>query len=538
MLRIALRQGRGGLIAATLIAAINGVAQSLGYSVIAGDTPQARAIFAAQMELLGSQLTFLLPVPRQADTLAGFLQWRHFGSLPLVFGVWALLAATGAGRGDEERGHVEQWLAAGLSRARYLLARVAAFAVLALIATAVTLATALAGATAARDTLPLAGLAGQGVALFALLVACHAVGLLVSQVAVTGRAAAGLGAAVLGALFLVAGAARSGSLEALAPLSPFWQFERSRPLLAGGTLDLSSIAALLGGAGAAVALSLVLWLRRDVGGSALPRRVSRDEVTTAMSARPALRIPVLRGLDRQTSGLLAWAIGLGALGAFMGTLLPTMIRVAKDVPFVQLMILRGGAGDLDSAFVGAAWGSSVLLLLAIYAISQVAAWVADETEGRLEMALSAPVPRWRVVLERAVTLLAGATILVIVASGVLAAVARSSGLTIDLAKFAGAAALLVPLVVAIGGIGALLIGWRPRVAVWVLGAVTVLSYFIQQLGPMFSFPSLVRDLSLFELYGQPLVQGPNWPGLWTELAIIAGGFGLAALVMGRRDITR
>lgn len=538
MLRIALRQGRPGFIAATAIAAFNGIAQSLGYAAIAGDTPAMRAAFAAQMELLGRQLTFLLPAPAQIDTIAGFLQWRHFGTLPLVYGAWALLAATGAARADEERGHVEQWLAAGLARSRYLAARVGAFALLTLASVAITCGATLAGVALAGGTVGLAGIASQGAVLGALSLSCFGIGLVVAQLAVTARAAAGIGAVALGVLFLGAGAARSGGPDALAPLSPFWQYERSRPLLAGGSLDAPSLWWLLAVAALGIALAARLFLRRDLGSAALPRRVSRAPAVRLPAGRWSLRIPVVAGIDRQAGGLFGWAIALAALGLFLGSLLPTMIRLAREVPLIRLMLLRGGGGDLEAAFVAAVWGSSVLLLLSCYAIAQVAGWAADESDGRLEMSLGAPITRGRVVLERAATLAAGAAILVLVASIVVAGVTRAQGLAVDLARFAGASALLVPLVVALGAIGAALIGWRPRVAVWVLGFVTVAGYFIQQLAPMFGLPDIVRALSLFELYGTPLLLGPNWGGLAAQLAIIVAGFGGALFAMERRDITR
>jgi len=538
MLRIALRQGRAGFIAATAIAAFNGIAQSLAYDAIVGDTPASRAAFAAQIELLGRQLTFLLPVPVQIETLAGFLDWRHFGALPLMYGVWALLASTGATRGDEDRGYVEQWLAAGVSRARYLRARVGGFAILASSSVAVTVAATMAGAALSGEPLPPGAVVAQGVALVALTLCCFAIGLLVSQLAVTRRGAAGLVALVLGILFLAAGGARSGAFGTAAQVSPFWLYERSRPLLAGGSLDAPSLMwlgsiALLGTAAAAV-----LFRRRDLGASAIRPRIRSARPSFVPAGRSALRAPVLRALDRQATGLLSWAAGLALLAFFLGSLLPTMIRVAKEVPLIQLMVLRGAAGDLEGAFVGSVWGNTALLVLSSFAIAQVSGWAADESEGRLEMTLAAPLPRWRVVLERAVALAAGAVLVVAVASLTLAVVTRWHGIPLDLLEFAGASVLLVPLVVAFGAIGAVLIGWRPRAAVWILGVVAVASYFIQQLAPMFRFPDLVRNLSLFELYGSPLLLGPNWAGLAAQLAIIIGGFGLAAVSLSRRDITR
>lgn len=539
MLRIALRQGRRGLVAATALAAVNGLALAFGYAAIAGTAPASRAAFAAQMELLGRQLTFLLPVPEQVATLAGFLQWRHFGALPLVYAVWALLAAAGAARGDEERGQVEQWLATGLSRSRYLAARGAAFALLVSLSVALAVtATLLGSVLAGGDTLPAGGLVAQGAALVALSLACFAIGLAAAQLAVTGRAAAGAAALVLGVAFLIAGAARSGALEAIAPLSPFWQYDRTRALLEGGALDLPSLAALAGMATFAGGLAFVAFARRDLGSSVLPRRISHGAAQRVPAGRPSLRLPVIASLDRQAAGLLGWGAALAALALFLGSLLPTMIGIAKDVPLLRLMVLRGAIADLDAAFVGAVWGNTALLALSAYAISQVAGWVADEADGRLEMALSAPVPRSRIVLERAAVLTLGTAFLVAVATAALAAMTRASGLAVDLGALAGASALLVPLVVAFGAIGAALIGWWPRAAVVILGVVAAESYFIQQLAPMLDFPDAVRRLSLFELYGAPLVLGPSWSGLATQLGIVVVGFGVALFSMSRRDIAR
>jgi len=88
LFRLALRSQRTGTIAIAAIAAIGAVANALGFAQIVGDSPADRAAFAAQMELLGKQLSYLLPVPSRLDTLAGYLHWRWFGSRapPLLLG--------------------------------------------------------------------------------------------------------------------------------------------------------------------------------------------------------------------------------------------------------------------------------------------------------------------------------------------------------------------------------------------------------------------------------------------------------------------
>src|SRR5256885_9159294 len=87
-----------------LVVAAGGLINAIGFAQIAGDSPAARAVFAQQMELLARQLTYLLPAPAQLDTMAGYLTWRWFGTVWVIYAFWALIAGTGAGRGDEERG--------------------------------------------------------------------------------------------------------------------------------------------------------------------------------------------------------------------------------------------------------------------------------------------------------------------------------------------------------------------------------------------------------------------------------------------------
>src|SRR5437870_2110166 len=149
-----------------LVGAAGGLINAIGFAQIVGANPAARAHFAQDMELLGRQLTYLLPVPTQLDTMAGYLAWRWFGSAALIYGFWALLAGTGAGRGDEERGLVELWLSTGASRLRLLAARVAGFAMMAAVSIAAMLGATDAGAAIGNEALPLGPLALEGLAMW------------------------------------------------------------------------------------------------------------------------------------------------------------------------------------------------------------------------------------------------------------------------------------------------------------------------------------------------------------------------------------
>src|SRR5258706_5752165 len=139
LFRIAFRSPRTGLIAMSLVSVLAGALNAAAFETLVGNTPAERAAFGQQMALLGKQLSYLLPDPVQLDTMGGYLTWRAFGALGLIFAIWAILASTGAGRGEEERGLTEFWLAAGVSRLRWLVTRTAGFFAVAVVVLIVTL---------------------------------------------------------------------------------------------------------------------------------------------------------------------------------------------------------------------------------------------------------------------------------------------------------------------------------------------------------------------------------------------------------------
>src|SRR2546422_4693330 len=244
LIRIALKQQTVGLIALALGSVLGGVLNALAFIQIAGTTAAERAAFAQQMTLLGAQLSYMLPVPVHIDTLSGYLEWRLFGFIVLVFAIWAAISGSGSGRGDEERGLVEQWLAAGVGRARYLIIRVAVFAAIATVVIgAMQLSILL---SAGGEPLPAGELVAMGVNLLAATLCCYGIALVIAQLVTTRRAAGGIAAGLFIALFLINGAGRTADIGAARWLSPFYLFERSRPLTNGGSLDVGAISVLLG----------------------------------------------------------------------------------------------------------------------------------------------------------------------------------------------------------------------------------------------------------------------------------------------------
>jgi putative exporter of polyketide antibiotics len=537
LFRLALRSHRTGGIATAAIGAFAGLLNSLAYVQVAGATHAERVAFAHSMELLGTQLTYLLPRPIQLDTMGGYLTWRDFSTVGLVYAVWAMLAATGAGRGDEEKGLTEEWLATGISRGRFLATRTAAFVVVAIASLIVMLAGTALGAALANDPLPLGAVASLLLPMGGLALWGFGLGLFVAQLVTTRRVAWVTATIVLVALFTVNSSVRAGgSPTALTWLSPFYLSDRSTPLLAGGTLDVAASGAILLIFGILVALSAWAFGRRDIDGPLVRGRVRTGRPDRRAARDPLLRIPVLATVDQQRGWILGWAVALAILGYFVTSLAHSIAESFNDVPAMVTYFQRAGingAGDV----VGVIWFALALLFVVIFAVAQVNGWAADDAEGRLEVVLAAGASRRRIVLERIVALLVAAAIVAAVSTVSVYLAAKTFAITVPVDRLAIATALMLPVVFAFGAIGHALVGWQPRVAVLLIGSIAVISYFTEQFAPAFDAPDWVARTSFFTLYGTPTTS-VDWGGAATLVGVGIVGTAAALVSMQRRDVGR
>jgi ABC-2 type transport system permease protein len=281
-----------------------------------------------------------------------------------------------------------------------------------------------------------------------------------------------------------------------------------------------------------------MWLMRvrDVGSPAIRLKPREAPRTLEPSHNPLLRVPVLSALYEQRLGLLAWIVGTSLGAEYTASLGRQIVDLSKSASAFRIYLTLAGHGDPYVALTGFFWFGIFQLLLAAYAIAQVARWAADDNEGRLEMVLSAPVSRTRVVLERAITLVIGTTIVIAFSSLAFYYGAHQAGINVQAGDLFRASIAAIPFGASFAAIGALLASRAPRQTVVVLGAVVFASYIITQLGPLLKWPDWVMRLSLLSLYGNPLTSGIDWTGLWILIAVCVVGFGLGAVLLQRRDV--
>ncbi len=504
---------------------------------------------AAQAQYAGSFRFFGDPVA--VGTLVGYTTWHTIGVLPLALSIWTVLAGARMARGEEEHGSLDLALVTRYSRVRLLAEKIAAL-VIALGLIAVLLAVcAIGGELGAGITVDIWGalLMGVNVALAALVFGMTA--LMLSQFFVRRSVAAGWAGALVIVAYLMTGTARMVEHgEWLGRLSPLYYHDLSKPLIStvgvnvGAMLTLVALSVVLGAA------SVALFARRDIGGvsfSISPPRLRRRKAPSALSV----------GLERARRDIFGRSVGLGALRAEMGIVawwllvmnvftvwLTLLARTTKDAVYEILQGTPGliqilGEFDIrsDNGFIAAMVFLYLPVMTALFAMMLALAWPHDLDSGRVELGLCAPLPRWRIYLER-FGAVGVALLLAPLANGLAMMItARVANLTLDVGNVPAALLGLFALEVISAAAVYTVAGWlRSGVIAGVLGALIGVSFFAELLNPILKLPSWVITFSIFHHFGSPLTRAPYW-GDWLVMIAIAAMFLLAgAIRFSRGDV--
>jgi len=533
---LALRRGRWGIVGYTALTFLNTTLQAVGFYQIAGKTPAERTAFGSTMSLLASQFTVLLPQPVRLDTIGGYVQWRAFGFYAIPFAVWALASATGAARGDEEKGLVEMVLATGTSRLRFLTTRISAFAAGSAFAALAGSIGLLIGVAIGQEDFAVNRALAAAIPLAALAVACYCITLAVAQLT-SARSAVPIAGVLLLALFLLNSLSHNFDwLVRWRVLSPFHYYELNQPLPPGGAVDVPATVVLIATSLFFAGVAAIAFVNRDLGSPLITLRRPPPPTSYDLDVPRVWGAPVVRDLYERRNELLAWVVGMSALAAIFVPLTMTIVRPLLSIPELKPYLDTFVHGAVFPSFVHVIWFAPAQLLMAGFAITQVARWSAEDGDGRLEMLLSTPISRVRVVVERLTVLTLGALAIAGVSGIVVAVSAHAQTFDLDLVRVAEASLLLVPFTLVFAVVGALVATRIPRATVGLLTAFAFASYLALQLAPIFKWPAWAQNLSVFKLYGQPLTQGVDVPGLTIMLVIVAVGFTAAALTIQRRDI--
>lgn len=261
---------------------------------------------------------------------------------------------------------------------------------------------------------------------------------------------------------------------------------------------------------------------------------------------------LLKTLRDARRSLVWWCVGVGILAAMWMGLFPSVRNSAAQMnqyldkmPAALRSIFIGqGAVNLGTAtgYLKMEVFSFMLpLLLLIYVVGASARTIAGEEEaGRLEVLLSQPITRNRIVWQKFAGIVATATILAAAFDCVLLIVAVAVSARLNTANLIEATFCVLLVALALGAL-ALAIGCargRKTLALAGTGGIAVLMYLVNALSPVVPALSAYRRVSLFYYYtaNDPLVNGIRAPHVLVLIAFAAASLGAALIAFRRRDV--
>ena len=264
---------------------------------------------------------------------------------------------------------------------------------------------------------------------------------------------------------------------------------------------------------------------------------------------------LLRSVFGKTIRDLRWptfwvAISLAIGGGYFTALFPTYTQafdleeMMAEMPESIKALIGGMDMDLSTAtgFLNVELFPLILPALMVgFAVALCSGFTAgEESRGTIDILLSYPVPRWRMVLEKMAALLIA---LVVAAAVMLAGIqigSMASNSPVDLDKVAAGLVLAVLLSLAFGAMALAIAAWsgnRGAAAGIPIGLMVVM-YLVQTLSPQIESLRAINPLSLFHYYlGHNALKNGLDLGDAAVLAAVAVAFLAASLwLFERRDL--
>jgi ABC-2 type transport system permease protein len=259
----------------------------------------------------------------------------------------------------------------------------------------------------------------------------------------------------------------------------------------------------------------------------------------------------LKSLRDERRALALWGMGTALLIAMMVAFYPSIkdneqIEELAEAYPENLMALMG-IGDLTDIASGAGYLSAELfgfmgpLLFIIYAVRLGSGAVAgEEGRGTLEVLLSEPITRGRLVVQKAAAVVSATVLLAVAYWAVLAIGAAGAGMDVGPLRLAEATFSLLLLGLAFGAlalaVGCVAGGWGTSVGV--ASAVALGTHLLNALGGMVDYMEPARWLSPFYYYSgaDPLRNGLHLGHAAVLLVAIGVLLMVAYFGLRRRDL--
>lgn len=541
LVRDTLRCHRAGALAWSVGGGLAMLGTAAALAAEMADFPGGPTGLAASVSAGAEAMRLLRWPAERLDTLGGYLTYHNVILFNLFLAIYGVVQGARDIRGAEERGALEEVLATGHTRAAVVRDRAIGFALVAgLIGLGIGVG--LAVGLAAGDEPDLAGAlittGTSGLVAFA----GYALGMLLSQVVGSVRMAGGIGSVLLCALYVATNVEDDlGPLGLVRYLSPFHWANQSRALVPGHGADLAATAVLVLLAVALLALASWAFTARDYAAPLWGRAGDLRGAAHGRSAAHAEdRVPhrllgsvAAAGVRRGWVGMLVWAGCVAAFTTLFAALQPQVMDYWDQFDFASALAGATGSTSAEATYWSFA-GEFFTPVIAAYVITQASGWIADLSQGRVEMILSTPVTWPMLVRGR---LLATSTGVAAIIAGALTGLgigAASVGSPLD----PGAVARLVVIGLLFGAglaaVAAIVVALvRRPLAVTIMAVLVGASYLLAWLVPTLGWPQWLTKLSVFWAFGHPYLAWPS-TAQWLLLLALATAGSIAAGAIANR----
>nr|WP_245839213.1 ABC transporter permease [Nocardia donostiensis] len=517
LLRFAVRRERFGLpwwlLATGVLLGFQSVSSQRFY-----DTPAKLAQFRETMGANAAAVAMAGPT-RLLDTIGGEVLFEIFAYLAVVVALMNMFLIGRHTRSDEETGRGELIRSARVGRRAPVLAALA-LAMLADIAVLVVVF-----AVAVATGLPVPGSLLLGVSLAGIGLTFAALTAVAAQVFENPRSVYGSVALAVAAAYMARAIGDVGN-GTLSWLSPIGWGQRTYPFVVDRwwPVLLFALAALV-----LIGIAFALLERRDFGAGLLGYAAGRPEASWLLGSPLGLAWRLQRG------SLAGWCFGVFVLGAAYGSVADSIEQFLADNPEIA-NYLPGGAADAVDSYLALTLSLSGLLAGA-YGITSVLRVRAEETSGRAEPVLAAPVSRLGWFFSQTAIAFAGsALVLVCGGFGEGLAYALTVGEPTQLPRLVGSALVYLPAAWLVVAVAIAAAGWVPAVAAPV--AWTVFAYFIVAVlfADSFDLPSWFADASPYTHLPQAPLAAVTVTPILIVAAVAAAGTVAGAAGVRARDI--
>jgi len=255
-------------------------------------------------------------------------------------------------------------------------------------------------------------------------------------------------------------------------------------------------------------------------------------------------------LRSRRGAIIGWGLGLSFFPVVYLGIYPAVAEEMKsfqslmELPIYQAMGMTMASFE---GFIASTVTNIVPILLSIYAvITGVNTLAGEEENGRLELIVALPIPRWQIATVKAIaTGIALFLILVIVsAASAITFMAIESQVETAVTPLNIFSSLLAawPIVTAVGMISLFLGAFCPtrRIAAMIAAVIVVIGYFGSNLAGMISSLENGRNLFLFTYYeatADALVDGQQPGNTLVLLVVTLLAYGLAVYFFQKRSLT-